>query len=135
MHTGAVFSVADTVSVLLGLYLSAGSKWLLLTLFVCLLSVLCKEQGITVVAVCITYDLFIMHQVLFPVLTGKVLTVPHCAAHSAVNIEDAQRRQLATLFHAENSCHGDIHIGSHVLASSDHASNLTSVHNVSRCSV
>lgn len=27
------------------------------------MSVLCKEQGITVVAVCITYDLFVFHQV------------------------------------------------------------------------
>ena len=35
----------------------------------CLCSVLSKEQGITVVAVCVTYDLFIVHQVKhFPVL-------------------------------------------------------------------
>lgn len=42
---------------------STGGVWLGLALFLCLLSVLCKEQGITVVAVCLTYDLFIFHQV------------------------------------------------------------------------
>ena len=41
-----------------------GYIWLSLSLFLCLCSVLSKETGITVVAVCLTYDLFIFNKVI-----------------------------------------------------------------------
>ena len=37
---------------------SIGVKWLAVTVFFILCSFLCKEQGITVVAVCVVYDAF-----------------------------------------------------------------------------
>ena len=42
-----------------------GLKWLALSMLLCLCSALSKETGITVVAVCIIYDCFIMNTVRF----------------------------------------------------------------------
>lgn len=46
----------------------AGWSWLLLTLLLCILSVLSKEVGITVVAICLTYDIFLARKVRVGVL-------------------------------------------------------------------
>ena len=42
---------------------TAGLKWVCLSLIMCFCSVLSKEQGITAVAVCLTYDVFIARNV------------------------------------------------------------------------
>ncbi len=55
------------------MHMPAGVKWLVLSLLCCLLSVLSKEQGITAIAVCITYDIFIFHQV-------RINTILRCGA-------------------------------------------------------
>ena len=41
----------------------SGGWWLAVTLMFCLCSVLSKEQGITVVAVCVTYEFFVLYKV------------------------------------------------------------------------
>ena len=41
----------------------AGWSWMLLTFLLCMLSVLSKEVGITVVAICLTYDVFLARKV------------------------------------------------------------------------
>ena len=41
----------------------SGVKWLVVSLLFCFCSVLSKEQGITAVAVCFTYDVFIAQKV------------------------------------------------------------------------
>ena len=48
----------------------SGVKWLVVSLLFCFCSVLSKEQGITAVAVCFTYDVFITQKV-----TGMYLLV------------------------------------------------------------
>ena len=45
------------------LILSVGHKWLGVTLLLAVCSVLSKEQGITVVAVCLTFDVFLAQKV------------------------------------------------------------------------
>lgn len=42
---------------------AAGFKWVCLSLVMCFCSVLSKEQGITAIAVCLTYDVFIARNV------------------------------------------------------------------------
>ena len=43
--------------------LLAGNRWLALTVLFTLCSALSKEQGITVVAVCVVYDFFCLQKV------------------------------------------------------------------------
>ena len=43
--------------------LFSGGWWFAVTLMFCLCSVLSKEQGITVVAVCVTYEFFVLYKV------------------------------------------------------------------------
>lgn len=60
--------VRATSSCLVTMYIlldSIGNKWLALSLTLCLLSVLSKEQGLTAVAVCFLYDIFIHNQVYY----------------------------------------------------------------------
>ena len=42
---------------------SIGAAWFVLSMVMCVLSVVSKEQGFTVVAVCLTYDVFLVSKV------------------------------------------------------------------------
>ena len=49
--------------------------WFILSLVSCVCSVLSKEQGITVLAVCICYDFFIHHKVQYTVFAFLTLSM------------------------------------------------------------
>ena len=58
-----IFSVVTSSSLSLSLLMSVVSMDLLWSLVCVVCSLISKEQGVTVVAVCVVYDLFIANQV------------------------------------------------------------------------
>ena len=63
----------------------SGYKWLALSLLFCFSSLLSKEQGITAVAVCFTYDVFIAQKVVVLIVVLVHTYNTQVASREAVN--------------------------------------------------